>query len=364
MLSDKKILFLDHFNCHGGAQEYVLDIAGRLKDMGCGVTITEVSLDTLKDLASGLPTTGFTVLGKNFRNPVFYLQLIKNVFQLRKYLAGNSTDIIHCNSIPVLVLAKIVKNKKQKIVLTCHDCNLNSFKINIIKKCADAVICVSQTVKSYLQDRGIGQEMRVIYNGFAGFGAKPPQRRPNPTVTCGLIGRMEEWKGGHVYIEAAQKAVRGLGDAAEFFIIGGAGNSSYHYKLLKMSSDKNYIKFRPFEADKTRIYSQLDVVVNASVEIEPFGRTLVEAGLLGLPVIGPDQGGPAEIIDDGATGLLFKTGDPESLARKMELLIESEALRGALGRKGWERCGERFSIDAVCREIIDFYDFLTPRQRI
>jgi glycosyltransferase involved in cell wall biosynthesis len=364
MSSDKKILFLDHFNCHGGAQEYVLDIAGRLKDMGCGVTITEVSLDTLKDLASGLPTTGFTVLGRNFRNPVFYLHFIRNVFQLRKYLAGNSTDIIHCNSIPVLVLAKIVKNKKQKIVLTCHDCNLNSFKINIIKKCADAVICVSQTVKNYLQDHGIRQEKRVIYNGFREYWVKPPQRRPNPKATFGLIGRMEEWKGVHVYIEAAQKAVLSVGDAAEFFIIGSVGNSSYHNKLLRMSSDKNCIQFKPFEADKALIYSQLDVVVNASVEIEPFGRTLVEAGLLGLPVIGPDQGGPAEIIDDGATGLLFKTGDPESLARKMELLIKSEALRGALGKRGGERCRERFSIDAVCREIIEFYDSVTSFQRI
>jgi len=356
MLSDKKILFLDHFNRHGGAQEYVLDVAVRLKDMGCGVTISEVSLDTLKKSASGLPTIGFHVLSKNFRNPIFYLQLIKNIFQLRRYLSKNIIDIIHCNSIPVLALAKIVKNKRQKIVLTCHDCNLNSFKTSLIKKCADAVICVSQTVKRYLEDRGVKQDKRVIYNGFAEQAAKRSRRQPNPKVTFGLIGRMEEWKGVHIYIEAAQKVIRDVGNEADFFIIGGVGNASYYSKSLKMSSGKQYIHFKPFEADKTRIYTQLDVAVNASVEIEPFGRTLVEAGLLGLPVIGPDRGGPAEIIDDGVTGLLFRTGDSGSLAQKMELLIKSETLRDTLGRNGERRCAEKFSIDAVCREIVEFYE--------
>jgi len=361
MLSDKKILFLDHFNRHGGAQEYVLDIAVRLKGMGCSVTVSEPPLYTLKKSAYGLPTTGFSVLGKNFKNPLFYFRLVKNVFQLKKYLSKNSVDIIHCNSIPVLVLAKIVKNKKQKIVLTCHDCNLDSFKISVIKKCADAIICVSHTVKRYLEDCGVRREKRVIYNGFAEPMSKLSPRPANSPITFGLIGRIEEWKGVREYIDAAQKVIGDIGNKAQFFIIGDAGNSSYHSKLLNAASDKNNIVFKPFEADKTRIYSMLDVVVNASVEIEPFGRTLVEAGLFGLPVIGPDQGGPAEIIEDGVTGLLFKTGDADSLAQKMEILMKSAELRGTLGRNGEERCREKFSIDAVCREIVEFYDHICDK---
>jgi len=357
---NKKILFLDHFNCHGGAQEYVIDIAKRLNAMGVDAVIPEISLCTLKEQAGGLPTTGFTVLGKNFRNPLFYLKFIRSVFQLRRYLSVNGTDIIHCNSIPTLVLAKLVKNKKHKIVLTCHDCNLNSFKIRIVKKCADAVICVSKTVKLYLQNHGVKQEKQVIYNGFTDTEPKLSQtkRPPNTEVTFGLIGRIEEWKGVHLYIEAAQKAAAATEGGVKFFIIGSAGDLSYHSRLLKMSSDKNYIEFKQFTANKSELYSRIDAVVNASIEIEPFGRTLVEAGLFEIPVIGPNKGGPAEIIDDGATGLLFETGNPDSLADKMKLFIKSESLRRTLGENGRRHCSKKFSIDTVCREIIDFYQKL------
>lgn len=353
----KKILFLDHFNRHGGAQEYVLDIAKQMKAIGVDVVIPEVSLDTLKKYAGDLPTTGFTVLGKNFRNPLFYLQFIVSVFKLRKYLSENSTDIIHCNSIPALALAKVVKSKKHKIVFTCHDCNFNSFKIRIVKKCADAVICVSETVNRYLQGYGVRQEKRVIYNGFTDTGPRQPRTdgKPNAEVTFGLIGRIEKWKGIHLYIEAARKVAETAESRAKFFIIGSVGDSAYHAKLLKISSGKSYIEFKPFATDKPEIYSMLDAVVNSSIEIEPFGRTLVEAGLFGLPVIGPNQGGPAEIIDDGVTGLLFETNCSDSLAQKMELTAKSKTLRRTLGENGGRVCREKFPIDLICREIIGFY---------
>jgi glycosyltransferase involved in cell wall biosynthesis len=357
MLSNKKILFLDHFNCHGGAQEYVLDIVRQLRIMGVDAVIPEIPINTLKDRAYGLPTIGFTILSKNFRKPRFYLRFIKSVFRLKKYLSTNYTDIIHCNSIPALVLAKCVKRRRHKIVLTCHDCNFTPFRIYLVKKCADAIICVSGAVKNYLLNHGVKQEKCVIYNGFAGTDLEPQKnpKQPNNQITFGIIGRIEIWKGIRLFIEAAQKTATHWENKVKFLIIGSSRDLSYYSELQDMSSGKNYIEFKPFEINKSEIYSQLDVVVNASLEIEPFGRTLVEAGLFGIPAIGPDQGGPAEIIDDGITGLLFETGNSNSLAQKMVLLIKSEELRRTLGDNGRKIYREKFSIDAVCREIIDFY---------
>jgi glycosyltransferase involved in cell wall biosynthesis len=51
----------------------------------------------------------------------------------------------------------------------------------------------------------------------------------------------------------------------------------------------------------------------------------------GLAVLAPDEGGPAEVIDDRHTGRLFRSRDAESLAAAMVALRADPAERRRLG---------------------------------
>jgi glycosyltransferase involved in cell wall biosynthesis len=51
--------------------------------------------------------------------------------------------------------------------------------------------------------------------------------------------------------------------------------------------------------------------------VEEFGIAAVEAQAAGRPVIGPDQGGTAETVIDGKTGVLFPAGDFNALVEVM-----------------------------------------------
>lgn len=51
---------------------------------------------------------------------------------------------------------------------------------------------------------------------------------------------------------------------------------------------------------------------------ETFGRVVVEAFAKGTPVLAADIGGIAELVASGRTGLRFRPGDPEDLARQVE----------------------------------------------
>ena len=103
--------------------------------------------------------------------------------------------------------------------------------------------------------------------------------------------------------------------------------------------------FHGFVADPDDVYPTLDLVVVPSTDPEPFSLVCAEAQGYGLPVVGPDRAGPAEIIVDGATGLLVDPTDPEALASAISALVDDPIQRAAFGTAGRERALVRFSLD-------------------
>jgi glycosyltransferase involved in cell wall biosynthesis len=71
----------------------------------------------------------------------------------------------------------------------------------------------------------------------------------------------------------------------------------------------------------------------------------------GLPVVAVDAGGPAEIVEDGRTGLLARSGSSVDLAAAIEPLLASPELRERLGRAGRERFEREYSAQAVRRRF-------------
>ena len=58
---------------------------------------------------------------------------------------------------------------------------------------------------------------------------------------------------------------------------------------------------------------------------EPFGLVLLEAMASRVPVLAPDSGGPASIIEDGRTGYAFRANDVDSLAAAIRRLRAAKA---------------------------------------
>jgi len=81
--------------------------------------------------------------------------------------------------------------------------------------------------------------------------------------------------------------------------------------------------------------------------VEEFGITAVEAQAAGRPVIGPDQGGTAETIDDGETGVLFPAGDFDALA---EVLRDVDFC--GFDSHRLQRSANRFCVESFRRSIV------------
>jgi glycosyltransferase involved in cell wall biosynthesis len=78
------------------------------------------------------------------------------------------------------------------------------------------------------------------------------------------------------------------------------------------------------------------VLVQPNRGPEGLGRSVLEAMACGVPVIAVNKWGPAEVIDDSSSGLLFAPLDTKQLAAHMLTLGESASMRKTMGKLGHE----------------------------
>ncbi|MFQ5744365.1 MAG: glycosyltransferase [Acidobacteriota bacterium] len=92
---------------------------------------------------------------------------------------------------------------------------------------------------------------------------------------------------------------------------------------------------------------------------EHFGRVLLEAMAASLPVVAAAAAGPAEIVEDGGTGLLVNPEDPAALAEAMAKLLDDPQLARELGRSGCRRVHDLYSMHRHAELMERAFDALT-----
>jgi glycosyltransferase involved in cell wall biosynthesis len=176
---------------------------------------------------------------------------------------------------------------------------------------------------------------------------------PSGVPIVGLVGRMEPWKGQDRMLQA-QALLRERGHHIHTVMVGGdAYEISPEYarslpRLVDRLGLADAVTMTGQVPDAGAYIERMDILVNAS-DCEPFGIVLLEGMARGVAVVAVDAGGPAEYVEDGRTGVLARSGEPQALADALEPLLASPGLRHALGEAGRERYAEEFT-DAAMRE--------------
>jgi glycosyltransferase involved in cell wall biosynthesis len=99
-----------------------------------------------------------------------------------------------------------------------------------------------------------------------------------------------------------------------------------------------------------------------SAENEPFGRTLIEAQHLGVPVIATRSGGNLEAIVDGENGLLVDLGNYAAMARAAVRLTHDPELRRKIVANAAFDLEARYGADRHVAAMCQIYDSLCPDQ--
>ncbi len=196
-------------------------------------------------------------------------------------------------------------------------------------------------------------------------GTREPAHEGPPVV--GLVGRLQPWKGQDRLLEAQRLLIdRGL-DVRTLIVGGDAHGLSSEYAaslpgLVARLGLADAVEMTGQVTDAGPEIERMDVLVNAS-DPEPFGIVLLEAMARGVAVVAVDSGGPAEIVENGVTGILAPSGEPEALADAIEPLIGSPERRRALGEAGRRRFEAEFTDAAMRNRLLDQLERLADRSR-
>lgn len=110
--------------------------------------------------------------------------------------------------------------------------------------------------------------------------------------------------------------------------------------------------FTGFQSDAAPYISRAEALVLAS-KYEGFGLVLVEAMVLGRPVVASDcPSGPAEVLDGGRAGILVPVGDVDALASALSQLAADPAMRERLAAASAERA-KAFDIHESVTQLLE-----------
>lgn len=182
-----------------------------------------------------------------------------------------------------------------------------------------------------------------------------------------LPARLSPWKGHRLAIEALAilKSRQGsfVNEGLTLAFCGGAGDRSHISDALRASVDEygvgDMVHWVGETSDMPAAYGWSDIVLAPSLTPEPFGRTIVEAGAMGKPVIAAGHGGALETVVDGETGAFFAPGNAGALADAIDALARAGVDgRMAMGQAAQARVRNLYSAGAMTDATLRVYRHL------
>lgn len=224
----------------------------------------------------------------------------------------------------------------------------------------DVVIAISRTVAETLHGFVAAGQVQVIPNGVCPDRVAPVARSASGpfVVWC---GRLQRWKGAHVFLEVAAQ-VRQAHPAARFAVVGGTvfGLEPDYPAALRRQADTLQlgaaVEWVGQVSDARPWMAAADVCVHSSITPEPFGLVVAEAMMQARPMVAFRHGGPAETVVDGETGVLVAPGDCDAMSQAVSLLLAQPDRAARLGQAGRDRALAYYAADGMVRRVESAYD--------
>jgi glycosyltransferase involved in cell wall biosynthesis len=365
---------------YGGAETGCYDLAHFLPEQGCKSYIITSGGELLKYVDN--KKVKIYKAPVHSKNPIL---IFFNIFLISLIIIFNNINIVHARSrAPAWSCYFASKLTFRKFVTTFHGTYnfKNNFKkfYNSVMVRSSLVIAGSNFIFSHINENygnfflKKSRKFLVIFRGINTNYYNPQKVLPikldkfskehnidrNKFIIL-LPGRLTQWKGQKIFIEAI-KLLSEKNDIPPFeaIILGSdQGRSVYKKQLIDLIHQHRLtkiIKFIEHCKEMPIAYAISNIVCSCSVEPEAFGRVSVEAQSMQIPIIASDIGGSIETIKKDTTGFLFKNKDPISLADTIVSVMKKDynSLK-SIGIEGRKNVLKKFDVDKMCQTTFTEY---------
>lgn len=227
---------------------------------------------------------------------------------------------------------------------------------------SDRVIAVSRAVYKNLLEDGIDEgKLRLVYNGVEPVRIYTEEERAaarremgcEGCVAVGIFARLERVKNHRMFLLAA-KAAYEVNDRFRFFVVGGGSLESELKKEARALGIADAVTFTGYVEDITELMNVIDINVLTS-DFEAMSISLAEGMTAAKPCITTDAGGTCEVVENGRSGIVIKTGDTVALASAMLSLAAEPGRRKSFGEYGKRVAAEKFSPETMCEKLTEIY---------
>jgi len=330
--------------------------------------------DYLEKVATDVKAIRIDGLGRSIKPRADLTALFAIIREIRRF----KPDVIHTHTAKAGVVgrvASILSGHKSVRVHTFHGHLLNGYfgsgktkLVILVEKFlalfTDQLLAVGAKVKDDLLAVGIGNHSKfgVMPPGLQL--AKVPSRSSarkviglnDDAIYCAFIGRITQIKRPDRFLDVvAEIKSRGID---LHFVVAGAGEL-LHYCQDRAESEKLPVTFLGWREDIEVVFAAANFVLLTS-DNEGTPLSLIQAGMVGIPVVATNVGSTNEIVVNGETGLLTDLSVKE-LSDAVAKVATDTALRAKMGTAGKEYTMARYGVARLVKDHQNLYQRLLNR---
>ncbi|HEX3876693.1 MAG TPA: glycosyltransferase family 4 protein [Bryobacteraceae bacterium] len=297
---------------------------------------------------------------------------VDGAMRMVRYLRRHRIQVVHTFDVPMDVFGvPVARFARTPVVISSQRAHrdltpgLYTRLLRFTDRMVDALVVNSRAVERELttQHHVPPSLIRFWPNSIepSEYHTEPRVRQPqvaDAELVIGSLCALRPEKGLELLLEAFAQAQI---PQATLLMVGSGPSEALLKERAAALGLGDRCRFVPMVTNAAEWYRSIDIYVLPS-RSEASSNSLLEAMSCGCCVIASNTGGNPELVEGGVSGLLFTSGDSNSLREKLLTAASDRGLRGRLAQAASEKIRREFSVAASAERAARLYTELLKRR--
>ena len=302
-----------------------------------------------------------------------FLKPAQAALEIRRLLRSNRFHLLHANEPHALTAAWLARAHRRVPIVVSRRVGYPLTRSWLALRryhAAAKIVAISQwSAKQAIDSGAPSANLAVVHEGVELPSAPTPDVRriararwniPENTQLLGCVGVLSPDKGQEWLIRALA-LLRHEFPNCRLLLAGDGPSRSRLEEITAQLRVTDAVVFAGFVQDIDSVYTALDIFLLPSF-FEALSNALMSAMAHSLPCIAFNLGGPAEIIENGKSGLLVAPANETALRDAIAKILRNHILARNLGEEARNRIQQHFSADNMVHEMLRVYEQLLPKK--